>query len=428
MNLINRYINSSFSILQWFVFLLANAIALPIIIGGIFQLSTAEISTLMQRTFLVVGVSSCLQAWLGHRYPIADGPAGSWVSIFVILGQVAMHQGQRAIAVLQLLEGGMIVAGLLLFVLGMTGLVHRILRIFTPLVTGTFLLILALQLSGVFMKGMIGVQGDGSQPDYITATIALFVFAFITFLSIQGKGWLKSYAVLLGIICGWILYAVFRGLSPLPATRVIVQLPEIFAWGAPRFDLGIILTSILFTFLLIANTIAAISAVQQVAPRSEEYEKKTLNRSVWIGGISHLISSMFSTIGVVPLPASAGFIRLTGQKKVNSFLIASLILAGISLFPSIVNFIALIPGPIANAALLATFVQIIGISFQTMLREELDQRRLTILGIGLLFGMGIMFLPESAFSGIPASLQYVVSNGLLVGTMIVILLEQLWKD
>ncbi|MBP2000035.1 xanthine/uracil permease [Paenibacillus shirakamiensis] len=382
----------------------------------------------MQRTFLVVGVSSCLQAWLGHRYPIADGPAGSWVSIFVILGQVGMHQGQRAADVLQILEGGLLVAGLLLFFLGVTGLVHRILRIFTPLVTGTFLLILALQLSGVFLKGMMGLQGAVSRPNYITATIAFFVFAMITVLSIKGKGWVKSYAVLLGILCGWILYAVFGDLSHRSSSTSLVQLPELFAWGTPKFDLGMTLTAILFTFLLVANTISAISAVQQVAPLSQESEKKVLTRSIWIGGISHMISSIFSTIGVVPLPASAGFIRLTGQKKVKSFLIAGLILAGISLIPSIVNFISLIPGPIANAALLAAFVQMIGISFQTLLRESLDQRRLTILGIGLLLGIGIMFLPEIAFNGIPASLQYVLSNGLLVGTLIVIMLEQLWKE
>ena len=112
------------------MFLLANAIALPIIIGGIFHLPIEDVSTLM-RELLVVGVSSFIQSWFGHRYPIADGPAGSWVSIFVILGQVAMHQGQSAKDVLQLLEGGLIISGILLFILGITGLVHRILRLFT---------------------------------------------------------------------------------------------------------------------------------------------------------------------------------------------------------------------------------------------------------------------------------------------------------
>lgn len=423
-----KYMKTSFSILQWFVFLLANAIALPIIIGGVFHLSTAEISTLMQRTFFVVGVSSFIQAWFGHRYSIADGPAGSWVSIFVVLGQVAMSQGQSTKATLQLLEGGLIIAGIILFFLGVTGLVQRVLRLFTPLVTGTFLLILALQLSGVLLKGMLGLQGVATHPDYVTATIALFVFSLIIFLSIKGKGWLKNYAVLLGISCGWILYAALGKSSPISAPTTFVKVPEIWAWGTPRFDIGMIITATLFTFLLVSNTIAAISAVQQVTPLSQENEQQTLNRGIWVGGISHLFSSLFSTIGIVPLPASAGFIQLTGQKKAKPFLIASLILVGISFLPFIVGFISLLPGPIANAALLATFVQLIGISFQSILREQLNQRRLTILGIALLISLGIMFLPEGAFNGIPSSLQYVLSNGLLVGTMLVIVLEQLWKE
>lgn len=97
-----------------------------------------------------------------------------------------MHQGQSAKDVLQLLEGGLIISGILLFVLGITGLVHRILRLFTPLVTGTFLLILALQLSGVLLKGMMGLQGSATHPDYTTATIALFVLPLL--LSYQLKG------------------------------------------------------------------------------------------------------------------------------------------------------------------------------------------------------------------------------------------------
>lgn len=213
--------------------------------------------------FLVVGVSSFIQAWFGHRYPIADGPAGSWVSIFVILGQVSMHQGQSAKDVLQILEGGLIIAGILLFVLGITGLVHRILCLFTPLVTGTFLLILALQLSGVLLKGMMGLQGSVTHPDYTTTTIALFVFTMITFLSIKGKGWMKSYAVLLAISFGWLLYALLEKSSHMPSHTPLVKLPQIFAWGMPRFDIGMTLTAILFTFLLVANTIAAISAVNK---------------------------------------------------------------------------------------------------------------------------------------------------------------------
>ncbi|WP_260284624.1 purine/pyrimidine permease [Peribacillus aracenensis] len=419
---------STLSTFQWFIFLLANSIALPIVIGGIFHMSIGEISELMQRTFLVVGISSFMQGCFGHRYPIADGPAGSWVSVFVILADVAIQQGQNTNETLQILEGGLIVAGLLLFILGITGFVNQLLFLFTPLVTGSFLLILALQLSGVFLEGMIAFQGEHSRPDYGASAISFGVFLLIITLSVKGKGWIKSYAVLIGILLGWSLYFLLGKTSNLLSqSDSFIKLPEIFAWGVPQLNGGIILTSILFMFLLVSNTIASITAVKQVVPESRKDEKQTLNRGIWAGGISHFIASIFSTIGIVPLPVSAGFIQLTGQKQIQPFLIACLALSGIAFIPAIVNFFSLLPVPIASAALMASFVQMIGIAIQSIQREELDQRRLTILGITLLMGIGIMFLPAGIFQGLPSILQYVCSNGLLVGTMIVILLEQLWK-
>ncbi|MFF2449130.1 purine/pyrimidine permease [Neobacillus sp. NPDC058068] len=419
---------SSLSTVQWFIFLLATSVAFPIVIGNVFHLSIEEISELMQRTFFVMGISSFIQGWLGHRYPIADGPAGSWVSVFVILAGVAIQQGQSTTETLQFLEGGLIVAGFLLFILGVTGLVNRLLFLFTPLVTGSFLLILALQLSGVFLKGMMALQGEPLRPDYVTVAISFGVFLLVIFLSIKGIGWMKSYALLVGILLGWFLYFLFGKTSNSSSgSDSFVKLPEIFAWGAPQLNAGMVVTAILFTFILVSNQVAAIAAVKQVVPASRKDEKQTINRASWAGGISHFLSALFSTIGIVPLPVSAGFIRLTEQKRLRPFLIASLALSGIALIPAIVNFLASLPGPIASAASLASFVQMIGIAFQSILKEELDERRLTILGITLLISVGLMFLPAGIFLGLPSILQYIFSNGLLVGTMIVILLEQLWK-
>lgn len=422
-----QHFYGALSIFQWFFFLLATSVALPIVIGGVFHLSTEEISDLMQRTFFVVGISSFIQGWFGHRYPIADGPAGSWVSVFVILAGMAIQQGESTKETLQLLEGGLLVTGFLLVILGITGLVNRLLFLFTPLVTGSFLLILSLQLSGVFLEGMLGIQGQ-SNLDYQIVAISFGVFVLVIVLSIKGKGWMESYSVLLGILFGWLLYFLL-GKTPntISTPASFIKLPDIFAWGTPKLNAGMVITSIVFTFILVSNTIAAVTAVKQVVPESGEFEKQTINRASWAGGITHVISALFSTIGIVPLPVSAGFIRITEQKRIMPFLIASLALAGIAFVPAIVNFLAMLPGPIACAASLASFVQMIGISFQSLLKDELDQRQLTILGITLLIGIGLMFLPKGIFHDLPTILQYILSNGLIVGTIIVIVLEQLWK-
>lgn len=376
--------------LQWFIFLLANSIALPIVVGGLFHLTTEEIFYLMQRTFFVVGISSFLQGWLGHRLPIADGPAGSWVGVFTVLAYATAGQDQLH-STLQILELGMIISGVILIGLGVTGFIGRILFLFTPIVTGTFLLLLCLQLSGVFLKGMLGITATASQIDGFTAIIAFSIFLFVIILSNFGKGFVKSYAVLIGLISGWILFLIAGKVTISSQVTHFVQLPQIFAWGLPKWNTGMAVSSFVMVCILVSNTVAAIIAINQATIQKGTIEQKQLKDGTWVGGISHIISSVFSTVGVVPLPATAGFIRLTKQKYIRSFLLACMLLVVMSLFPSIIRYLASLPSAVASAVLMASFVQLIGIGLNNIKQVELNERNVTILGVAVLFGSGVCF-------------------------------------
>ncbi|PDY81969.1 purine/pyrimidine permease [Bacillus cereus] len=412
--------------LQWFIFLLANSIALPIVVGGLFHLTTEEVFYLMQRTFFVVGISSFLQGWIGHRLPIADGPAGSWVGVFTVLAYATVGQDQLH-STLQILELGMMISGVILIGLGVTGFIGRILFLFTPLVTGTFLLLLCLQLSGVFLKGMLGITATVSQIDGFTALIAFGIFLFVVILSNFGKGFVKSYAVLIGLISGWIIFLIVGKVTIPSQVTHFVQFPHIFAWGLPKWNTGMAVSSFVMVCILVSNTVAAIIAINQATIHKATIEQKQLRNGTWVGGISHMISSLFSTVGVVPLPATAGFIRLTNQKYMRSFLLACVLLVVMSLFPSIIRYLASLPSAVASAVLMASFVQLIGIGFHNIKQVPLSERNVTILGVAVLFGCGVMFLPSGALQSLPSVMQYVFGNGLFVGTVVSILLEQIWR-
>ncbi|WP_066308302.1 purine/pyrimidine permease [Bacillus sp. FJAT-29814] len=421
--------NNFLSTFQWFIYLLANSIALPIVIGNMFHLNGTEISTLMQRTFFMVGLSSFLQARFGHRLPIADGPAGSWVSIFVIFASIGTEQGLTALETLQTLETGVMVAGVLLLFLGITKWVRHFLFLFTPLVTGTFLFILALQLSGVFVNGMVSNSVKTGRIDSVSFIIAVLIFAFIIVLSFKGRGWLKNYAILIGIIVGWILFILLgKGTKEGSISSEIFKLPEIFPWGLPQLNVGVIITAILFTFLLISNTFAAITAAEDANPHNNYQRQERLYKGIWAGGISHILSSILTTIAVVPLPATAGFVKLTKQYRILPFLFACGILIIISLFPSIVGALASLPLPVASAALLATLVEMLGIAVRSLTKQPLTDRNITIIGVSLLLGIGTMFISADAFNGLPSIVQSIGKNGLLVGTFAAIIFEQIWKE
>jgi xanthine/uracil permease len=425
MNTKNKYL----SVFQWFIYLLANSIALPIVIGNVFQLSVAEISDLMQRTFFIVGLSSFIQGKFGHKYPIVDGPAGSWVSIFVIFASIGTQQGLTLEETLRTLEWGLIIAGLLLLLLGITKWVQHFLFLFSPIVTGTFLFILAIQLSAVFLKGMVLKDSDTGHMDVVSFILAIFTFFFIIVLSSKAKGWLKNYAILLGILAGWIVFLISgKGNQSVSILSTdIIKLPEIFPWGLPIISGSVSVTAILFTFLLMSNTFAAITAAEEAIPNNKGQFRDRLNLGTCIGGVSHLFSAVFSTIAVVPLPATSGFVRLTKQYRIIPFLFACGIMVMISLFPSVVGLLASLPLPVASAALLATLIEMFGIAFRSLTKQPLNDRNITIIGTALLFGIGIMFLPDDIFNGLPYIIQHIGKNGLLIGTLLAILFEQLWK-
>ncbi|MFK4997953.1 purine/pyrimidine permease [Bacillus sp. N9] len=136
--------------LQWMLFMIAGAIAAPIAIADLFQLSPVETAGLMQRTIFILGIAGILQGFFGHKLPIHEGPAGLWWGIFTIYASLVSVLYSSNIVALQTLSGGMIISGLFFIVLTLLNLVDKIARLFTPTITFVYLFLLIFQLSGSF--------------------------------------------------------------------------------------------------------------------------------------------------------------------------------------------------------------------------------------------------------------------------------------
>ena len=80
------------------------------------------------------------------------------------------------------------------------------------------------------LKGMLGITATISQIDGFTAMIAFSIFLFVIILSNFGKGFVKSYAVLIGLISGWIIFLIAGKVTIPSQVTHFVQLPHIFAW------------------------------------------------------------------------------------------------------------------------------------------------------------------------------------------------------
>lgn len=407
--------------LQWLAFNLVNVSVVPLVVGAALGLDQAGIAALAQRVMFFASLASILQAMFGHRLPIIEGPAGMWWGIFVTLGLMAPGMGKDLAVLRTDLEGGMIIAGTVLILIGRTGLISRALKLFTPAVTGTVLVLLALQLSGSFVRGMLGITSPGGAIDFRALFVSLLVISTVIVVNLKARGFFRSLAILIGTAVGWAAAAMI-GISPsLGHSAALIELPNLLAWGPPSFDPAIMLISVLTGILVLSNSVASILAMERTL--NITIPKKGHDSGVIFTGIGDILSGLGATIGLVPYSASAGLVSLTGVGAKRPFILFSVIMMLMGLFPDIAGFLSSIPAPVGYAVLLASFCQMLGFGLQDYARLEMSGRTIFVIGVPVLIGTGIFTLPATAFSTLPDWLRYIFGNGFLAGMLICILCE-----
>ncbi len=416
---------------QWAVFLMASSLATPIAIAAVFGMDPTETMLFIQRTIFVLGLACLVQAFIGHRMPINEGPAGLWWGIFMIYAGLVGVMYPSMEATFQALQSGLMYSGLLFVVFAFTGIVTKMKKFFTPTVTFTYLMLLVLQLSGTFIKGMFGTTTPNTTMDGIVL-LGSIVVIFITFYFMSHKlGWVSRYSVVLAIVVGWLLFIVLGKAEPLSFdNQAILTLPNILVYGPPIWDSGMFVTAFFLTILLIANMMASIKVMEYLFKHTFAIEKPTREKAGSIAsGINQLISGLFSAIGPVPISAAAGFVSATRLTSIIPFIIGGAIVVIVSLFPALMAVLSALPPPVAYAVTFSIFTKMFELAFYELLTEKNQQQAFKVSAIGIMSGIGIMFVPPESLRELPSIFIALLSNGLITGTLIAIIIEQsiLWR-
>jgi xanthine/uracil permease len=407
--------------IQWFLFIISGSIVAPLTIASIYGLDAQSTLEFMSRTLIVLALSGLLQVSFGHRLPITDGPSGLWWGIFVLYASIGLTLYGSENETLRVLEFSLIVSGLICIGLSVIGVMDKLSSYFTPTVTGTYLLLLVAQLSGSFLKGLLGIDAKGE----VSVTITFFSLVIIVLSLLMSRHLvLRQFNIIASMAIGWLLFYLLGYTEPMKETNTLVSVPTLFTFGLPRLEWSIVPTVFFVTLLLITNMLASIKVVENVLKiEGEIIQQPSAKKAGLVMGVSQIVGGLFAAIGSVPISGSAAFIATSKITSRIPFIMASCFVIVISFFSPLIVFFTSLPTAVGYAAIFPVFAGMITLGIREFIQSENVEKTIRSVGIPLFTGIGIMFVPSEALSMLPSIVASIMSNGLITGTVIALLYE-----
>ncbi len=395
--------------LQW----LAVTIPSLIIIGEILGVFENGGIPYLQKIFLLVGFLLLVQVLWGHRLPLVMGPA----TVLLIGVLTSSDQGIGAV------NSSILIGGLILTFLAISNLIKYLERLFTSRVIMVILLLIAFTLTPTIINL---VSSAGSVPANYNF---IFVIAFILIIFIAHaftKGILRSFVPLIALFLGSVAYyLVFDTFNISHLNSPLLAFPSNFIGNLAIPDIGIIIAFLISFLALAINDISSMESVGFMLKVDKLQER--VKKGVAVTGAGNFLAGLFGIIGPVNYSLSPGIIVATQNASRFTLIPAAIGLLVLAFSPMALNILTGIPLPVIGVIFLYLMVAQIGaallLAVESKTLKTIDDG--IIVGLPVLLGIIIAFMPQSVTSGLPLVIKPIVANGFVMGALAVLIFEHL---
>ncbi|MDD4749195.1 MAG: solute carrier family 23 protein [Methanosarcinaceae archaeon] len=394
-------------------------ITVPLVVGSAIGMSLSEIAHLIQAVLLAMGIATFIQTAIGSKFPIVQGSSFAFIP-----GLISIGAGIGMAAV----QGALLVGGILEGLTGALGLIGKLKKLFSPLVTGVTIMLVGFSLSNVALKYTFNFFADPAG----TSLLPAFIIAFVTFVTtllvtLKAKGSFKAMPVVTGAFVGYLISIAF-GLVDFSLVKDLpfFSLPKLLPWGLPIFDKNAIVI-LLFAFMVsIIESVGDYHAISTIAKLPIDNEK--INRGIASEGLSCSIAGLFGACGTTSYSENIGLVALTKVSSTQVVQIGAGILVLFSFIPKFAGLLASIPAPVLGGLTVALY-GMIGVTGLKLIKDkvELNDRNTLILASSLVLGLGAPQLPAEFLVHFPELIASILESGMAVGAISAILMDQFLK-
>jgi len=393
----------------------AGAVVVPLIVGGAIGLTTEQLTYLVSIDILMCGIATLLQVWknrfFGIGLPVVLGCTFTAVGPMITIGT---EYGISSI------YGAILVAGL--FVVLISGSFGKIVRFFPPVVTGSVVTIIGITLIPVAMNNMAGGEGSADFGSITNIALAFGTLAFIILLFRFFDGFIRSIAILLGIVAGTVA-ASFMGKTNFSSVAEAswFHMPTPLYFGMPTFEIAPIITMILVALVGLVEATGVYLALGDI------YKQKLTGKDMAQGyraeGLAIILGGLFNSFPYTTFSQNVGLIQLSGIKSKNVIYTAAGLLIVLGLMPKIGALTTVIPSAVLGGAMVAMFGMVMAYGIKMLGKVDFtSQENLLIIACAVGMGLGVTTVP-TIFAEFPTSLQILTSNGIVAGSVTAIILN-----
>ncbi len=381
-----------------------------IIVCGLLNIDANTKSMLIQNSMFIAGVATLIQLYpifkVGSGLPVVMGTSSGFIGTEKVIGAT---YGYAAIM------GASLVGALLEIVLGF--FIKPLRKLFPPIVTSLVVISIGLSLLPVGIKYFAGGAGATDFGDPKHLLIGTIVMLVIIIVQNYTKGFMKTSAILIGIIIGYIV-AIFMGMVDFTQVKESAwfSLPRPFVMGF-EFRLDAIISMVIMYIATAVETIGDISAIA-VGGLGREATDKELSGGVIADGVASFIAALFGVAPNTSFSQNVGLVAVT--KVVNRFVIMTgalfLILAGF--FPKLSAVLSVMPQSVLGGAAVIMFAMIFVSGLQSLFRENLNGRNGLIVALAIGIGVGLGNVPE-ALAGLPTWVGNIFAQNGIIMTFVI---------
>ncbi|MDP1370690.1 uracil-xanthine permease family protein [Acinetobacter lwoffii] len=410
------------------------AIIVPIVTPGLLiclalGVSKEDTNMILSMSLVISGIATFLQSKkvgpFGAGLLIVQGTSFNFIGPIIGIGSAMVAAGTPVEAVMASIFGVVIVGAFI--EMGVSQILPWIKKLITPLVTGIVVLLIGLTL---IKEGLISMGGgyqamsDKTFANADNLIMSCTVLALIIILNRIRITWVKSSAILIALICGYVLagfmgHLDFSGLKDAP----LVQIPTPMHFGL-SFSWSLFIPMAFIYLVTSLEAIGDITATSKLSNQPVDGPKwmQRIKGGVLVNGANSFLAGIFNTFPSSVFAQNNGVIQLTGvaSRYVGIWIAALLVILG--LLPAVAGIIQAVPQAVLGGAVMVMFGAVAASGINILSGVHLDRRALLIIAISLALGLGVAQVPQ-ILEHLPELFRNIFSSGVATGGIAALILN-----